>query len=459
MTVNTNLLDPTRLNPFGMNSVTPQEKLRLLDSYYNNNLLYNRGEVNAVLNNVPLEAMKPIKTPVNRAVEFYVAKVATGKPKIYSTNAQLIDSVSKFLNWSNFEDTKTDDIRKVALYGYSFKKVVSTLDKVFQETVAPETVTAFEVDSRGYITEIRVDTLVYVNGMKMTRTEYWTLTEGGYMAVWVHNMGVTAKVDSLGTPEYFAYLAEFGIDFIPFVVTKFRKTSDKYAKGCVEHAIAKVDEENRMATRLHQTLFRYNKPLWAVSANSTDTQGRPMPAPKIKDPVTGATANSIDAQNNDILYLPGNSSLESLIPDIKYAEALAILEAQQKEIEQDLPELLYYSLGENQRSGIALRTVLASAVDRAIGLEENFIQSQVRLDMMALTIGAFLGIFPNFGSFDDDKLQHGIKFNEMFPLTPDEKATALAKLPPEIPIASRMRLAGYDEDEIVLVTGVENPIS
>jgi hypothetical protein len=308
--------------------------------------------------------------------------------------------------------------------------------------IDPKFVTSFVADNRGYLIEIRIDTPM---DDKTTYTEYWAKKDG-YFATWIHTLGSGAKLDQLGSPNDYGFLSELGIDFIPIVHTKFRDVGQLRGVSCVRHALSKIDEANRQSTRLAQMLFRYNKPLWAVKANAMDAQGRPLPAPKIK-----TTDTTMEMKDDSIIYLPGNSLMESLIPDIKYGEALTIVQDMMNEIEQDLPELRYYSIKDSNLSGKAIHYLLAGAIDKAMEAQGNFLGGLERLNEMALTVGQFLGLFsPLMGNYANGDFTHSIQPPKMFEIGIDEKSTSLKNLTGAgVPLTLAMALSGFTDAEIL----------
>jgi len=427
--------------PLDVSNLTPQNLYERLDSYYQNNGLYESLQATMYYSNLYIEALKPLRNPVNRSVEFYVSKICPSKVNIISDNEAVKEAINQFYKWSNFGSVIQVSKRQLSLYGDLFLKVVST-DKVYFEVINPKYVTDFETDNRGYLTEIRIDIPVEIEEKQYTHTEYWTKD---YYSIWEHQQGISAKLENLGTPDDFSFLAELGIDFIPIVHIKFKDVGNKRGVGCVTHAIEKIDEANREATRLNQLLFRYNKPVFTVQANSTDKDGRPIPAPKIK-----SNEDNIELKENSILYLPGNSSLQSLIPNINYADALSILNSMLDEIEKDLPELRYYSIQDSNLSGKAIKMLLAGAVDKATEAQDNFLAGLKRLNEMALTIGKNMGLFKNIGSYENGDFEHEIVVPAIFPTSIDETASLMKDLVAAgLSLATALRIAGFSEEEIL----------
>jgi hypothetical protein len=421
-------------------------KLDLLDKYYGNNSLYSAETQAAYWYDEWLEPLKPFRNPTNRSVEFFATKLCQGTPKITvnSGNTEIEASIRQFMKWSNFDGAKRIWLRKDALHGNLFSKVVSDGETVWQEYIESRYVTNFKQDNRGVILEIRIDIPITNN---RTYTEYWTAGDG-YMAIWEHGGNRNTKLESLGTPKEVHFLSEFGIDFIPIVLTKFKDVGDLWGKSCIDHAIVKIDEVNRKHSRMSELLFQYNKPIFGVVNDGRDATGRPLPIKRI----TSSNVNDNKSDDNLFIYVEG-ADIKSLIPDLKWAEVLAIVKADEEELEKDLPELRYYSVKDNQLSGIALQTLLAGALDRAKEAQENFNTGQERLNQMALTIGRHYNIFPaSIGSYERGDFEHNITFDEIIPLlSQQDKANTLAQLNTVdgLTLEARLKFAGYSADEML----------
>lgn len=431
--------------------LTRRQQLGLMDEYYSNNTLYENTRILRHYLGVWKEDMRPLRSPVHRSVEFFVAKVALGEPvvSVYNKKQAVADAIKNIMEWSNFQLTKNSQVRSMSKYGDLFRKVVSENGKVWHEMVETEDVTDFQQDPRGFLTEIRIDTPIKDGFVQKTRTEFWTVNDAiPYMAVWEHSLHENATIEQIAQafePVMYAPLSDFGIDFVPFVRSSFAEGVEKWGANCVEHALLKVDEANRQATRLHQMLFRYNKPVWLLSSNQVLDDGTPVPAPDV---------SNMEIRDDSIIPLGGNNTLNGLVPDIDYAAALSILKSQEEELEKDLPELRYYSVAErSDMTGKAIRNLLGAAVDRAEAARTSFAEGTVRLNQMAMTVGQFQGIFSGLGSFDDGQLNHSIRFADMFPSDISEKSTTLSTLAgiQGMPLNVAMKLAGFSDEEIDLL--------
>lgn len=146
--------------------------------------------------------------------------------------------------------------------------------------------------------------------------------------------------------------------------------------------------------------------------------------------------------------LPGNSSLESLVPDLKYSEHLEILNAHMLELEQDLPELAYYRMRSQSRdlSGAAVRLLLSDAIDKVVEARGNAESGLVRANEMALTIGVKHGIFDKgIGSYENGDFEHSFAERDVITLSETEKRQ-IALMDDSLGVSKQTNLSklGYD---------------
>jgi hypothetical protein len=427
-------------NPFTNTGLSQKELYKKLWDYYNNNSLY--GNLQAVSRELGqwIEPIKGLATVTNRSTEFYVSKIISGSLAVTAKNDVVKTSIEQVWKWSNFDSQKQVFSRFISLTGNLFVKVANDESKVFFNMIDPENVTDFEVDSRNYLTKIRIDVPIVQDEKNLTYTEYWDKTDG-YFAVWIHNQGENAKLEQLGDPTDYATLAELGISFIPIVFIKFKDIGKKYGVGCTNHALDKIDEINRQRTRLHQLMFRWNKETLIISDNSVDANGRAKVNNSLND-------DDLDLLGNDILQMAGSKNVSSLIPEIDWKSHLDTIVAMGFELEQDLPELKYYSL-KDQLSGQAVKQMLGGAVSRAEEARSNMLSGIIRMDEIALTVGIANNIFPAFGNYENGDFEHSIQAQEMFPVDNAEIAT-LVKTYTEsgLSVQTALRFAGFSETEI-----------
>lgn len=432
-----------------------RDQYRLLKTYYLNNGLY---EVLIYLLKTIGEnetAIKPLRNPAFRIVEFYAAKLWPGTlPEalpIEAKNEAIIPAITQILEWSNWNVEKQTCARWFATFGDMFIKVATKgdpVDRVFLQNIEPEHVTDFDADERGYLTYIRMDIPRTRRNAKgeleqYTHTEVW---DKARYRLWEHDKGLDIELEKLGTPKDESLLTQFGIDFVPVVWVPFRSIGDERGTGAFTLQLDKIDEVNRQATRLHQMLYRYNRALWAVEANALDTAGRPLPAPRV-----GSNGDDkLEIDDDSIIRLPGMSKLVSLVPQIQYKDALAVLDAQIQEVEQDLPELAYFRLRDaGDLSGRAIRLLLGDAIDRLIEVRGNGEAGMIRAQMMALTMGAKAGLFQGIGTYEAGDYKHKFVERDPFPLSDNELAeTAKVLTDAGFPIMTAARFAGFSEKQL-----------
>lgn len=436
-------------------SVTPYDYSQLYNALYD--LYNNDSEV------VTNDTTRRLRTVVNRSVEFFAAKMLPGaKIGVMSENEQVQQAIEQVIKDSNLGNNKPAMLRGFSLYGDSFVRVRGDDKKSYLEDVSPFFVTDFAEDSRGFLTYIRIDIPVLDNsdveaqqGTPALYTEYWDDDEKIYRS-WITLRTATTPLNQLGAPKEEIKFSALGVDFIPIVHTKFRDNGDLRGLSCVYHALDKIYEANRIATRLHDLLFAFGEPIFVASANDKDAAGRPLPPPNIqnKSTTTGSLGGAVEAVKvlfGRLVSLPGVATLNSLIPDIDYADALSILNAQMEEVEKDLPELRWYSLKPDATlSGTAMRTLLGAAIDRANEARNNFLSSLSRMMEMAITIGQFNGIFDkSLGAFDSGSFEHTLIIDDSWGESVAEKGETMGVLTGSgVPAPIAMKLAGFTEEQV-----------
>lgn len=439
--------------------LTQKQRYNLFKLYYFSNGLYSPSARQLYEVDSWAPDMASLRTPVQRAVEFYVAHVWPGPLPdalpLQTDNDRLAPALGAVWKWSNLGARKQLAVRWTALYGDLFLKVAQRPDtrRPYFQLLEPCYVTDFDVDERGVITMIRVDTpQTDEHGDGYMTTEVWD-AEAGTMSQWDHERDEATEVADLGTPTLAMPLADMGIDFVPFVWAPFRDVGEERGANCFIHALDKIDEANLQATRLHQLFFRHSGVTWALRANAMDADGKPLPPPRIGNIGAGESNDEITLGQDRMMRLPGQSTLETLVPPLPYADGLAILNAQMLELEKDMPELAWYRLRETggDLSGRAVRLLLSDAIQRALEARGNLEAALVRADAMALTMGAAAGLpeFVGVGSYEDGDFEHTFKAREVIPVSETERAeTVKALVDAGMPLSTAMRRAGYSEAEI-----------
>lgn len=446
-----------------------QEKTReimdLQRIYYLNNGLYDTLRAALYLIGAEKSKARPLRNPAYRVVEFYASKQWPGTlpdalpmELLPDANPAIEERIRDIWVWSNWSARKQVAARWQAIYGNSFLKVAGDPERgqVLLQLIDPRYVVDFDLDDRDVITYIRIDTPIRKRN-DSGEEESWTHTEiwekyADRLRIWEHQRGYGASRRELPQPIADEAITErTGVDFVPVVHAKNRDIGEDLGVGAFQLQTDKIDEVNRQATRLHQILYRYNKPLFVAMANMVDAMGRPMPAPKL------AEANSddeVELDDDDLMSLPGMMRLDALVPNLNYGSHLDAITAQMREIERDLPELAYYELREQgDLSGVAIDLLLSDAEDRLLEARGNGEAGMIRAQQMALSIGQAMGL-PGFspseiGTYDTGSFDHRFRTREALPMTELQRLDLIGKATQAgLPLVTGMRRAGYSDEEI-----------
>jgi len=407
---------------------TAADLYRVMRAYYESNNLYDALADLLRRQGISREAIKPLRNPTYRVVEFYPSHLWPGTLPdalpIMADKKRVIEPIEQVWKWSNWGAQKQVAARQLALYGDFFIKVATTPaeapQRVYLQMIEPEYVTDFDVDERGYVIYCRVDTprrrrRADGSNEPYIHTEEWSRDENRFR-VWEHQQSATVEIDQLGTPTVDVPITSFGIDFVPISHAKFADIGDLRGQPAILPSLDKIDEANRSVTRLHQQLWRHNDVTWALNGG-VDGSGKPLPPPLVSG--SDATTNEngyITFGEEQFVALPGNTELKSLVPDLNYAAALSILQDHMGELEQDLPELAWYRMRDNDLSGRAVRLLLAPAIARLEEARGNAEAALVRADEMALTIGKYHRLFrDSIGAYDRGDFEHAFEKRDVLP--------------------------------------------
>lgn len=386
-------------------------------------------------------AIKSLRNPVHRVCEFYATTMLVGTARqafpLGEGDRPVRDAVQKFWRWSNLDVRKQVLKRWLAIYGHLMIKVFSLpgVPRVQMQLIKPEHITDFDKDDRGNIVYVRLDIPYTDPELQITRpdaprrvhTEIWRRASRdgkreGYCKIWqrdadaaedtvVHESRLPDQPDQVirlvaGNPEN-GDSKVAGFDFVPFVDVVAQDVGEKRPEPIYDHALGQVNEIAKMVTRYHDLLFLYNKPHRAIQGIGNDPSGRPLAPPEVKSRAPqpsaatsqifgGERATLLDAQDGfdltlggDIMFgLPGNAVIADITPNLNYVAMKDALLLAADEMEQELPELLYFkTLDKAEISGRALRLIMAGAIDRTFEMRSNIENTMLALDKMALTIG------------------------------------------------------------------------
>lgn len=446
---------------------TNRETCEMLQAYYDANDLYANVQMALREAGQWSAAIKSIRNPVSAIVEFYASTVWPGPlPEalpIVTDNDGTRAAIEEIWRRSNWDARKQLAVRQAAITGDLFLRIATRggaepasvfatagKAKPFIQTVLTKDVSDWREDDAGNIVWLRYEVKRDAEpGDADTRnyyhTEIWTPES---CAVYRHHMGFNVAENHLGA----ATAIEHGLGFVPWVRAAFRDAGERYGYPPFWTALDKIDEVNIKATRLAQLMFRWNKATIAVSANAVDAAGRPMPPPKIGQSGTPkSSADRITFGDDEIILLPGNSSIEHLIPGINWDAHAATIIADLNEIKQDLPELRFYELAESSAiSGVAMAYQMAPAVARVMEVRGNLERALVKANMMAITVGQKNGLYLDAGKYEEGATDHRFKTRDVLPVASRDRAdTAKVYVDMGVPAAVALqRIDGWTDADL-----------
>jgi hypothetical protein len=446
---------------FGWNAFLPWARARphpgddreiypILRAYYLNNDLYAALEELRVQQTV---RARPIRNPAHAVVEFYAATL-WGDADVTAEDPFVLEAARQVLTWSNWGALRNRIARLLALYGDLWIKVATRQDgdvvrRVFLQIIEPTQVANFAEDERGFLTEIVIE--APADDPDYLLVEHWDKPAG--VVTW--HLVRRDRRSELGPIVRQATVVDLGFDFIPIVHLRFRDIGEPRGLGAFTHAIDLIDEANRMATRLVDLMYRYNRPDVVLrQTDSRDPLGRPLPPPEI---ARRQSSDVYELGSERITALPPGWDLEHVIPSIDWGSYLSALDAHLAAIERyALPELTYYRLSDmGAPSGRALRVALAPAIARVAEARRALDAGIGRALDMAITIGAIHNLWavPEWDmgrarvSFTDRPL---LVDDEWAPLEREQMLIAIARAKKDLglPLAEILRELGYDEAKI-----------
>jgi hypothetical protein len=459
---------------------TMYDLLRLM---YKSNGVYEDLRRARVLVGGDLPLMKSIRNPIQTVVRFWGSKLFPRPLEIVAKNQRIIEPIQQVHTWSNWKSKSVTSARWTSLFGESFIHVCVNPEKgrVYFKWYEPCYVTKYEEDERGNIQWIRLDIPRCEedeNGLekKYTFTEVWDGYEQEYRCWETEGENVfVKKLADLKEPKERVPFEQFGYDFVPFVRFPFDDIGDERAIGAVQLALEAIFEGDISATNLHAMIFQDAEGAWVATAAGTDKDGRPLPAWRANTATTTTDQNGTVRQTSagqvddtkivvgkrPFFRLQAGYDLKSVVPDIDYDAALAVLKDHDEQLEKIMPALLYSRVSQlksGELSGRALRYLLSPVVDEVMEKRDVNLDKLAQANAMALTLGQVNGIkgFTDVGTFDDGDFEHTFKHVDVIPLSQPEiaegaraKGQALQAYDSAgYPLAAALEDLGVPEDKI-----------
>lgn len=417
------------------------------------------------------QAMATARNPVPAVVDFYVANVLNGEltiePEQRATadgavsnaaeNEGLAAAVGRVWEWSNFVVLKGELVRAAAVYGDVLLKAAERTDgggqvvSVYLQLLPIQHVRYCRTDERGIVQEVRIDTprLVSLFGTaerEHTLVEIWRKawdggeggvgTPGGVRFFEVEGRGYVADKE-LPAAVLVQTFGELGYDFIPVVWAR--------CETPWWDATDQIDYYNELARKSEQL----NVPLGVVRARATDSEGRPMPAPKVDAARLQASYHKVAGGAAALLYLPGNSEFDWSSAPIDFAALYRDMEAVWAGIVASLPEYRAATLdASTQIAAETLELLLKAAGQRVLDARGALERALVRAQQMALTMGQMAGLAgfaaADIGAYEAGDFGHVFTARDVFEPTLAAKAAALKELTAAgVPVKLALELAQF----------------
>jgi hypothetical protein len=448
----------------------------LIWSYYLSNNLYDMIKIELQRQQKWSEEMKELRNPAHRSVEFHVAKLYPGDLPdalpIKAKNDKLHEPISRVWRWSNFSAKKQLLARWFACLGDGFVKVTTETSsdgetKIIQQAIDPRYVTEFQVDMQGHVQFIRIDvprviktwkrSLAHRSGEWVFDHKFWTeVWDRETVKIWAQSDGPARATEQLGNPDPAQdpqnVNKAHNLPFVPFVWAPFKDIGASRGLGVFAHCLGKIDECNRVATRLHDLIFRHDDVTWALESNHVDPTGRPLAPPRIGNNQS-EEGEILELGESKVVRLPGNTKLVPVIPSLDYNALTSVLREMQEELRNDLPELRYYDITTRSHvSGTAMRLALADAIDRVQEARGMMFGALVRANAMALTIGQLWKLkgfeSGKIGKYEQGDFEHSISRPAVIDLTPQEESQAWGMYSQAgIPPKTIMRRLGWSQED------------
>lgn len=427
------------------------EMYRLLKTLYLGNGAYDTLAGGGMVVSRSTPQIKAIRSPIVPVVNWFAQKTWPKPLELVTENTAIEDPIAALWKWSNWRARSSMVAGWMALYGEAFITVQADPDlgRVWFEYLEPRYVTDFEEDARGFLQYVRVDIPQYDDdapgGRRVyTLTDEWDAATQFYRRWKTDGDACSKKISDLGPPMQEDPFSAFKIDFVPFVRVPFSDIGEKRAIGAVQLALEAIFEADLSATNLHAMLYQDADGAWVATAAGNDANNRPLPPLRVAtaeptfDAAGRQTGNGTGTQSDGSIVvgkrsfwrLPGGYDLKSVVPDIDYQWALAILQDHDEYLERLMPALAYsrVSLLSGDISGRAIRYRMSAAIDQVLDVRATALEKLQQADAMALTLGQVNGIpgFEAVGSFDAGDFEH--TFTEVDVLAIDDLEEAQGAL-------------------------------
>lgn len=275
------------------------------------------------------DAIKPLFTPLARAVELDVALVP-GDWKLADETLQ--EPVDQVLEWSKWDVEGDIFVRYVMAMGEGGLRVVDDRNqkKTFiqparpdQYIVVPRSPWDASPQMVVFVTSQGEDEIAEV----IEATRIRTFKNGQPYAMDATNGRMAEYANELG--------------FVPFVACKL-DAGDGVGEPTFENTLVALDQVNRQATYMSTIISRHAEPQWAA---------------------IGAEAGDLEKDGESVWFFPEGSDVKAILATVDFAGLLAFIQEIKQEMKDSLPELALSKLvGVERVASATIELQMAEAV-------------------------------------------------------------------------------------------------
>ena len=413
------------------------------------------------------EPYRTVYNPVPTVVAFYQTHALDGEIAVLPLERATADDGSRALDEallaaigrvqerSNWMACRRDLVEGAAVFGDVYIKAAERVDDagmvdgVYLQVLPVTSIRRCEVDERGYVQALRIDTPRMESVFGGQTREHVLVEEWDGEGVRFYEVEGrrTVDEDELPPPVGAQTFTELGYDFIPVVWSR-----------CATYwwdVVDQIEERNRLAW----LMGRLNKPLMIVSANARDDLGRPMPP--VGAPKERPSYEEVGGGSAAMLRLPGAATAAWSGSPVDFATMRQEIADLQAHIEGALPE--YFVAARLQAVQVAAETLqmlLAQAGHRVGEMRDVLEAVLVRAQMMALTLGQAAELkgfaVADIGKYENGDFGHTFAERPVF-ATPTTVMAAEAgqHIANGVALGGAYRLAGYSEAEAKVATQMD----
>lgn len=348
----------------------------------------------------------------SQVVELYTAKVfpsqvdledlSTGAIQVANASDQFIDALIQVYVWSNMQTIKTEYVRTGAIYGDVYLKVVDEYEKgrIRIEVLDPRKVKSITKDGAGNIKAIVL--------------EYLRQDEDGKWYVYREEID-KGEFRFFKDDKPFGYVTDEGgnalprypnpYPFVPVVHVKHKDVGRKFGVNSFYALNALIDEINDVASLLTDQGRKAVNVLWYFFGKK-DKEINASADQNTTDSTTDGQKHARDKV--PALYGPkdGQAPFPMVAPIdmVAFGGHLDRLNAQSVRIN---PELALPQIRESGNlTAPGVMAAFSDGIDRIVEAAINYIEGLVRINKMAVTIGALRNL-PGFEAFDEGSFERG----------------------------------------------------